>query len=101
MTNALQSLFKSMINQWSHTYPTHQDPKPLLQWITDHYGNVIDFGEHRDATEFMSIVIDQVRKFIDEYQKVFLGYYEGMGVRNLLGFNLDFMKGWMVETDAL
>jgi hypothetical protein len=71
-----------MIHQWSHPNPTHQDPKPLLQWITDHSGKVIDFGEHRDATEFMSIVIDQVRKFIDEYQKKFLGYYEGQKVRN-------------------
>ena len=100
MTQSLQTLFKSMIQQWSQPNPGYQDPKPLLKWICDSENRVIDFGEHRDATEFMAIVIDQVRKFIDEYQKKFEGYYGDVKVQNLLSFNLDFMKGFMVETDA-
>lgn len=80
-----------------HRSDAWQDPTPLLGFIVDESGNVMEFGAHRDALEFMAQIMEEVQSFAKGYQEIFSSYQKDSHVSRLLQFDMNFLKGSFIE----
>jgi hypothetical protein len=80
-----------------HRSDAWQDPTPLLGFIVDESGNVMEFGAHRDALEFMAQIMEEVESFANGYQEIFSSYQKDSHVSRLLQFDMNFLKGSFIE----
>jgi hypothetical protein len=80
-----------------HRSDAWQDPTPWLGFIVDESGNVMEFGAHRDALEFMAQIMEEVQSFAKGYQEIFSSYQKDSHVSRLLQFDMNFLKGSFIE----
>jgi hypothetical protein len=80
-----------------HRSDAWQDPTPLLGFIVDESGEVMEFGAHRDALEFMAQIMEEVQSFAKGYQEIFSSYQTDSHVSRLLQFDMNFLKGSFIE----
>ena len=80
-----------------HRSDVWQDPTPLLGFIVDESGIVMEFGAHRDALEFMAQIMEEVQGFAQGYQEIFSSYQKDSHVSRLLQFDMNFLKGSFIE----
>ena len=91
----LANLFKIMAKRGQSV----ADPRNLCQYFIDENNKRIEFGEHRDVSEFLNQMINQIKKFIVRYQE---NYEKIQNMNNnMISFDLDYMKGYFVTLDEM
>lgn len=97
LTQELQKLFRNMVKQTIRPKLQYLDPSSLLNHVTEMNGKKIEFGEHRDVTEFMMIIIKQIQKFVKVYLKTLSDQRKKPESFNI---NLDIFKAQFHEYDC-
>jgi len=69
----------------------------ILANITDETGRLMEFGEHRDATEFMMLLIKQIQKFVKHYKNTLFDLKRNS---DALSVDIDIFKGKFNEYDC-
>lgn len=89
----LAKLFRLMSQRNNYA----SDPKNMCQYFQDDRGKRIEFGEHRDVYEFLTLMLNQVNKFLKAYQDNFQKIQNINN--NLFSYDLNFMTGQFITLD--